>query len=235
MAEELRNWAADLAAFASETTANLPGGPGDYIGTSGGILSYKGVPIPGNEFEVIILDWTNANLRYEGVYDAANPASPVCYAFGTDKTGMKPHADSPTPQCSDCKSCPLNQFGSADVGKGKACQNTLRLALVPVGALENLLEEEVAYMKIPVTSVKNFTTLATIYAQTLKRPPFAMSTFVKGEPGSPMHLLFRAGSPVPDDKIGVILEKRQMIDVAIPFPYVEPAPKPTKPNRFTRK
>jgi len=38
-------------------------------------------------------------------------------------------------KCEDCQSCPLNEFGSK--GNGKACKNTVRLAIVPADANEN--------------------------------------------------------------------------------------------------
>jgi hypothetical protein len=37
------------------------------------------------------------------------------------------------PQSDLCKTCEHNQWGSADKGRGKACQNRRRLTMIPAG------------------------------------------------------------------------------------------------------
>ena len=84
----------------------------------------------------MVLDFVSRNNFYDQKYNRDNPAPPACYAIGKSLKDMAPENDSPDPQNSDCASCPLNQFGSGDNGKSKACQNR-RLAAVMVIDPEN--------------------------------------------------------------------------------------------------
>ena len=181
---EVRDWTKELAEAAVDAEAAAPAAGGDYLGTRGGVLTYKGSKVPGNELEVCVLDFINTNLRYVGIYDEANPQPPTCYAFGRDPKVMAPHKDCSDPQSKTCAECPHNTWGSADKGKGKSCQNALRLALVPAASLEDLRNEEPVFLKVPVTSTKSFGTLVAQYSQTLKRPPFAMTTIIRGDAGA---------------------------------------------------
>lgn len=82
----------------------------------------------------VILDHRNFNRYYSQPYDQNNPVPPQCFAISKDITGMAPHAEAAEPQCEDCATCPLNQWGSAPTGKGKACRNTVKLAIAPIDA-----------------------------------------------------------------------------------------------------
>jgi hypothetical protein len=48
--------------------------------------------------------------------------------------GMEPSAKSPSKMAEDCDTCPMNKFGTDDRGKGKACKNLRRLAVLMPGA-----------------------------------------------------------------------------------------------------
>lgn len=84
--------------------------------------------------ECIILDWRNANLYYPKVYNANAPESPDCFAIGKMIKEMVPSSNCEEPQSSSCENCTLNEFGSGANGRGKACKNTVRLAVVPANA-----------------------------------------------------------------------------------------------------
>jgi hypothetical protein len=143
---------------------------------------------------------------------------------------MAPHADSAKPQCKLCKDCPMNQFGSAEKGKGKACQNTARVALVPAGAIDTIVTEEVAFMKVPVMSVANLSGYAQQLAQTLKRPPFAVVTRIGTvpDPKSRFRITFEVVEQIDGEAIGAIMEKRKNVKIDFPFAaFVPPPPKPT--------
>jgi len=69
-------------------------------------------------------------------------------------------------------------MGLADVGEGKACRNVRRLAVIAEGDLEDIENAEIAYLKLPVTSTKNF---SAYLAKTLKpvgRPFGRVSTIM---------------------------------------------------------
>lgn len=84
--------------------------------------------------ECIVLDFIWDMIHYPGVYNSNNPQKPDCFALGreTPESGLlKPHESVAKPQHSDCRDCPMNQWGSSPVGKGKACKNQRRLIVVP--------------------------------------------------------------------------------------------------------
>lgn len=135
----LVDYKAQLAALAGETKAMEEGlQQSSSISFKSGVMSYMGAPIKGNTMPVNVLDSALENAYYDGPYDPDNLRSPICFAFGTGAKGevMAPHADSEKPQSETCKACKHNVFGSADQGKGKACKNQRRVALIHADAVE---------------------------------------------------------------------------------------------------
>ena len=86
-------------------------------------------------------------------------AIPEC--FSTD--GVTPDAASPLPQAATCAVCPHNVFGSrpnkdGTKGKGKACGDNRKIAVVPAGDPENALFGGPMLLRLPPTSMPNFAT-----------------------------------------------------------------------------
>jgi hypothetical protein len=79
----------------------------------------------------VILDFITLNNWYEGIYNPQQRANPACFALGKDLDALKPSENSAKPQGADCASCPRNQWGTGQGGRGKACKNQRRLLLVP--------------------------------------------------------------------------------------------------------
>ena len=105
-----------------------------------------------NPLPVLIADAAFENALYEGKYEPGKYTAPVCYAVGRDVETMKPHPQAPKPQHADCKSCPLNQFGSS--GKGKACKNSVRLICLSGSVTEtDVATAEALPCSIPPTSI----------------------------------------------------------------------------------
>lgn len=84
--------------------------------------------------ECIILDFVWFMVHYPGVYNSNNPQQPNCFAVGRENPengALAPHEDVKTPQGENCQTCPMNEWGSAPTGRGKACKNQRRLIIVP--------------------------------------------------------------------------------------------------------
>lgn len=133
------------------------------INVQGGVMMIDGEAVEGNSLRAIVLAAVHENQYYSTPYNSANPTVPACFAFGDPEADdpeetMAPVADDvDDQQHENCSECPLNVMGSAEVGRGKACKNIRRLALITEDALESpeaLAESEVRQMKLPVTSVK---------------------------------------------------------------------------------
>lgn len=93
-----------------------------------------------------------AKSYYSGTYSADNEESqtPICFS----STGIIPDDAATQPQCTDCKQCPKNAWGSAvDAkglsGKGKACRDAVRLAVAPVDNPKDSM-----LLRVPPTSIR---------------------------------------------------------------------------------
>lgn len=228
---------AKLAAGATETEAHVGGG--SFIGTASGVLKFKGAEVPGNKMNVVVLDHIIENAFYPGNYDSNNPQPPVCFAFGRVEEGMAPHPDSAEPQHETCAGCPQNEYGTANTGKGKACKNIRRLALISQGDLdEDIAAAEVAYLKVPVTSVKAWAGFVRQGAEVLKRPPLGFVTEIGlvPDPKSQFKMNFRLIEPIADaETMGAIIEKNKLVAKEIDFPYSAPAEAVAPPPRRVGK
>jgi hypothetical protein len=88
-----------------------------------------------NPLHCVILDHRNYNRLYTKPYDPKNLSLPDCFALDREIATLAPHEESVEPQHDDCSNCPMNKWGSDPKGgKGKACRNTVRLAIAPLDA-----------------------------------------------------------------------------------------------------
>jgi hypothetical protein len=164
--KELTVWEQKAHAYAKATKASAPLQQGRFLSLKNGVFNKGGVDL-GTEMKVIVVGHIHENQWFSDDYDPDTSQIPACFAFGVKKTnedgtvqdsldGMKPHEKSTKPQEEECHQCPMNEFGSSDRGKGKACKNVRRIAIIPQGEMEDPLSADLAFMKVPVMSAKNF-------------------------------------------------------------------------------
>lgn len=237
---------AELAKIASGMEDSVA--TGQFFSIKGGILSWNDAPLPGNQMAVVILDAILENVFYAEKFNPEVPQSPLCFAFGRDDVSMRPHelvVKAGNAQCDECKSCRYNAWGTADQGRGKACRNTRRLAMIPAGTLDpqtgkftmfpddEFEKAGIGYMKLPVTSVKPYAGYVKQLAGVLKRPPFAVITKVRvvPDPKTQFKVLFEPLQNAPDQLISVLIKRNKEVAAVIDFPYVpfEDAPAAPKP------
>lgn len=227
--EELAKQAAEAAETESSTTT------GAMFSLKAGILAFNDSPMLNNEMAVIIVDSILENIYYQDKYNSENPLPPTCFAMGRKEPEMVPHdavIEREQQQNDTCSGCQWNAYGSADVGKGKACRNTRRLAMIPAGlfdksgkfeAIEDvgIIEREaLAFMKLPVTS----TTAWAGYVNQLaaaKRPPHGVFTKIKVVPDakSQFKVTFEALGFVPNDLMGAVMARNAEAKLVIARPY----------------
>jgi len=216
--DKLAGYATQAAAM--ESSAAASGRP--FLSVKAGVLSFNGAEIPGNKLRVVVLDHVLENVAY-GPYDPDNPEAPFCFAFAREEKDLAPHAEATDPQCVTCCGCPLNEFGSAETGRGKACKNTRRLALIGEDSLNNLEDAEVAYFRVPVTSVAGWAGYVSQVASTLKRPPFGVVTEISVVPDrkSQFKVQFKLAEKIDNPELfeGLIAAHESASGV-IMFPYV---------------
>jgi hypothetical protein len=247
MTTEIVNWKDKLAQYAvAAVEQEQSSGAGSWINTKSGVLTYQKTPVAGNTLRVIVTNALVENQYYDVAFDPNNPRSPVCYAFGypdptTGKvTGMTPYDGCEKPQSTDCDSCPHNKFGSAENGKGKACKNVRRLAVLPASPLsaETLASNEPAWLKVPVMSVVKTWSPFVRLCGAQGKPPWAVITDVSIKPDTQAQFLitFIPVGLVPDDLLGVVENRVNEIAGLIEFPYrnneeEEEEVKPAKKSR----
>lgn len=89
--------------------------------------------------EVVVLDFINNNQFYKKSYDAGDDDPPDCWAQAWNLEDMAPDPKLvKEPVHPQCEGCPMNEYGSAEKGTGKACKNRRKVALKLVGDDENL-------------------------------------------------------------------------------------------------
>lgn len=236
----IAKWDEALAARAKKAVAAVKdvGTGGQFISLKGGVMSYNDAPVDDNEMDVVIPSFVLENQFYTGKYNPNVQQAPVCYAFGDDEDSMVPHEKAPDPQAERCADCPNNQWGSdPEGGRGKACKNVARLALLPADALEEGAEgvraAQEAYVKVPVTSMKGWAG----YVKKLDAsglPPLAFVTTMSLVPDAKtqFQLTFHAKDRIEDgEAIGALLDRAEELDKVIDFPYQEVDEAQQKPAR----
>ena len=222
--KQLNTWDDKLAAEAAAAAAieESASSGGSFISTRGGRFAFNNADVPGNKLQVIVVDHILENHYYADMFDPDNPSSPVCFAFGRQNAEMQPHEDSGMPQCTQCTGCPLNEFGSAAMGRGKACKNIRRLALITQDGLEDVDAAMVSYLKIPVTSTKAWSVYVSQLATVLKRPPFAVVTEISivPDPKTQFRLNFKVLEQLTDETVlQALITKRTAIESELFHPY----------------
>ncbi len=214
---------AQLAKSAKQAVSKIGSG-GQFISLRGGIMTWQGAAIPQNKLKAIVIDAVAENQLYEGAFDPESFAAPTCYAFGRDPSTMAPDPEYvEQPVNATCK-------GSADVGRGKACKEVQRLALIPEGELENIEAAEIGYLKVPVTSTKQWAGYVRQLDDVYHKPPLAFVTeisVVKENtnklPG--WHLEFALVQAIEDAEAFTALFARYdevSKSIAFPYPKIDP-------------
>lgn len=231
------DWKARLATKVKKTLEQEASvATGVFLGTRAGVLTVDQQPVAGNKIEVVILDSRIENAFYDGKFDPDNPAPPICYAFGTDAKEMVPHESASQKQAASCAECEHNEFGSADEGKGKACKNIRRLALVaakPALTIDSVLKSEMRMVKVPVTSVKGWASYARTVAALEDGDPCQVVTEISLHPDAKtqFRMSFENVGRVPDDVMPAVVQRIDTIQAQLEAPYPEAQERPEKPAK----
>lgn len=94
----------------------------------------------------IVLVGAFENSYYKTAYDSKNPTPPDCYALGFQEDFLAPPADLDGRINDKCAGCAKNEWGSG-VGRGKACGNHRRLALMAPDA-QNPAEAAICFLRL---------------------------------------------------------------------------------------
>ena len=164
-----------FSADVQNATARLNKPVGNTIGIRNSKFTYKQELI-GRSMIAIAIDFVHAQTWYEDAYDPDNPSPPSCHALSVDGEEMQPLKASPLIQADFCDGCPLDAWGTADIGRGKACAQQYKIAVVAAGPGETLANCEMAILTLPPTSMKNWEKYVKDLGKGEERPPYGVYT-----------------------------------------------------------
>jgi hypothetical protein len=106
---------------------------------------------PASSLKVVIVAYNPhlSKVYYSGGYTEGSDEKPTCYSHN----GIVPAADAEEKQAKKCAVCPHNEWGSRiseNGAKGKACADSRRLAVVPIGELDRPM-----LLRIPAASLRD--------------------------------------------------------------------------------
>ncbi len=220
---EMIRWEDRLAAEA-KAVASLERPALSQISTRAGQLVYQGQPIPGNKLPCIVIASAFENRYYDKAFDPNNRAAPKCFALSLSGDNMAPHEDVPEKQSADCLSCPMYRWGSDPKGgKGKACKQVRRLALIPASAAVDgtIKTAEMALISIPVTSAKNWANYVNASAAEYARPPWALVTEISTAPDAKtqFQIKFTTKTIVGDEFLADVQKRVESAQQVLLTPY----------------
>lgn len=143
----------------------------ERIGSSGGgdvitINNKKNLFIMPNEqeveeFEALIVDFAYCNNYYIGAYNPKVVTPPACFAIAPSAAALEPSDNSPVKQNdSDCATCQQNQFGTHPTSGGKACKNSVIIAVLPPEE-DSVSSHDIWILKTSPTAIRPFNKYAT--------------------------------------------------------------------------
>lgn len=134
-----------------------------------------------NPLRVVILNAAFENNFYEGKFDQKATAAPICTALGYDSEALAPPADLKTKVQDVCGEpgepgcCPNNEWASADTGRGKACKNGRKLAVI-LADEKNYAKATVYVLHVPPKSLSNVTKYIKNLGKVMHLPTFGVIT-----------------------------------------------------------
>lgn len=236
-------WKEKMAAVVAQA-AEMEAPKGGFLSFKGGNMSYDDNPIPGNKLSVVVIDFLIENAIFKSKYNPNVPQSPMCYAFGRVEDELKPHPDASEPQHTDCASCPNNEWASnPEGGRGKACKNSRRIAIITSDCLESvekIRKANVVMCKIPATSLKNFSTYVNQVTKVLEKHPFQVITELsaKPHPANMFEVVWKVTAEVMGDDIQEALYNKYMSiqkQMSQPYPANEEEAAPAPTGKASKK
>ena len=121
-----------------------------HSGDEAEVIKRPGEDDPASSINVVILKQNPADSKvyYKGSYTEGSDEKPLCYS----NNGVSPEPDSVEPQAKKCAVCPHNQWGARITesgGKGKACADSRRIAVAPLGMINDPM-----LIRVPAASLK---------------------------------------------------------------------------------
>jgi hypothetical protein len=162
---------------------------------------------PMGSIEAVILK-ANPHLSktwYENGWDESSSNPPDC----ASANGVTPDQGVPKKQSPVCATCPRNQWGTAaNGGKGKACGDHRRLAVVPAADIQNEAFGGPMLLRCPAASLQDLASFDAKYKQA-GYPYFSMVVKIAFDPKESFpKFVFSAVRPLTDSEAQLVMALR---------------------------
>jgi hypothetical protein len=194
----------------------------NWLSFKSGILSFNDMPAKDNRMLCVIFDSAYENAWYPGAYDPKNIVAPDCWAIARAEEDMAPSNVVPEPVSPGCVDCPKNEWGSDPAGgKGKACKNVRRIALIQAADIAKGVSADVMLARIPTMSVRNWSKYVTQVANVVRRPTWGVVTELRLVPDvkSQFQVQFSFVENIPEEMLEHIVAIRAAAGNAILAEY----------------
>lgn len=203
-----------LASFQNDIQAELkdlnkfaPPATGTSISTKGKIFTLPNGQTSPGPMNAIIVDWRYFNSYFEGVYNASNIKPPVCWAINKAPAELTASDKAPKKQNDTCEECAMNQWGTGQSGRGKACKNACRLAIIPANFDE---KTKPMMLNVSPTGLKQWGTYLNRLKTQLGMLPVQVTTSISFNPNEAYpSLLFDLGDKIDEDKYPMLAAMRE--------------------------
>jgi hypothetical protein len=238
----------DKMALVAAQAAQSEAPKGGFLSFKGGRMSYNDEQIPGDKMNVIIIDFLLENAWYKEKFNPNKLAVPACYALGRNEEEMVPHEECEEPQNPQCGipgqegCCPFNEWASdPDGGRGKACKNSRRIAVIPADTLlhgsDAIRKVTPVMCKLPVTSLKNFSAHINKIVKVLGTAPMGVISelSVHPHPANQFEVVWKIMDQIANDELlSALMAKHEQIKGLMwsPYPKLEDEVPATKSNKY---
>lgn len=210
------NYQEQLAKESQEITKRLQSGGGSKIRAKGNTSFAMPDGTESPVIEGVVVEFTAMNTFYDRPYDKDTPSPPACYAIGDIPSLLAPSKDVPDRQADNCATCPMNQFGTADNGKGKACKNKRILAILPEDADDST---DIMLLEVPPSSIGFYDSYVASLSSKHKTVPVGVITRITLDPKqqyfSPR---FEVVRPLQGNEFGAFVTRRDEAKAMIATP-----------------
>lgn len=135
--------------------------------------------------ECVIVDFVYRNEYYPGPFNRKEMVAPTCFAVHEHQASLTPTPQSPklqVPEGTPCSKCQWDKYGSSPQGEGKACKNTVYMAILPTNATE---DSQLFVIKTSPTAIRYTNKYVADIGRKVNLPVWAVMTKLDFDPNLP--------------------------------------------------
>jgi hypothetical protein len=132
--------------------------------------------------DVVVVDFVYRNEYYPAAFNRKEIVAPTCFAVSPEQVSLTPTENSPKKQAVKCNECQWDKWGSSPQGDGKACKNTIYMAVLQPDATD---ESPLFVIKTSPTAIRPFNVHVANVGRKARLPLWAVVTRLSFDPNLP--------------------------------------------------